>query len=268
MAAIGFQKVHVVSVGFEIDRVVLPVERIGADRVIIVTNTTETGVYREMIDEVRRLLRLTTPRLGIEEVPMNIFDMSALVGGIGRLVRREKELQNTVFINISVGTRLFGAAAYLAALMHEAIPYYAEVEEYRTRPEQFRDRKRRPIGISKGVREIHMLPRPQIDFPSMELVAALSILESAGGEAKEGEIIQKLERAGLISEIWEDDQISKRARATFLRRFGDPLRRRGWVANRGQRRSATICLTDKGREILEVFSPLLEAQADADRAGN
>jgi hypothetical protein len=267
LASIGFQKVHVVSVGFEIDRVVLPVQRIGADRVVIVTNTKETGVYRTMIDEVRRRLTLKT-RLAIEEAPMNIFDMSALFGGVSRIVRRERELQNIVFINISVGTRLFGAVGYLAALMHGAIPYYAEVEKYRIRPEDFMDGKRRPLGISKGVREVHMLPRPQIDFPPMELVAALSILESAGGEAKEGEIIQKLERGGLISQIWENDKISKRARATFLRRFGDPLRRRGWVVNRGQRRSATICLTDEGREILEVFAPLLAVEADADREAN
>src|SRR3989442_1832882 len=116
-----------------------------------------------MIDEVRRRLGLKIPRLVIEEAPMDIFDMSALFGGVSRIVRREKELQNTVFINISVGTRLFGAVGYLAALMNDAIPYYAEVEEYRTRPEQFRDSKRRPLGISKGVREVHMLPRPGID---------------------------------------------------------------------------------------------------------
>ena len=195
---------------------------------------------------------------------MDIFDMSALFGGVSRIVRRERELQNTVFINISVGTRLFGTAGYLAALMHDAIPYYAEVEEYRTRPEHFLDKKGRPMGISKGVKEIHMLPRPQIDFPPMDLVAALSILDGAGGEAKEGEIIEKLERSGLMAQVWEENRISKKARAMFLRRFGDPLRKRGWVVNRGQRRSATICLTVKGREILEAFAPLLAVEAEAD----
>src|SRR5439155_361879 len=129
LAAIGFQKVHIISVGFEIDRVVLPIERIGADRVIIVTNTKEKGVYRTMIDEVTRRLSVKSNRLAIEEAPMDIFDMSALLGGVCRIVRREKELQNSVFINISVGTRLFGTAGYIAALMYDAIPYYAEVNE-------------------------------------------------------------------------------------------------------------------------------------------
>src|SRR6266508_3490611 len=222
MAIVGFQKIHITSVGFEVDRVVLPVEKLGADRVIVVTNVQEKGVYRKMIDEVRRRLKARSPRLPIEEAPLPIFDMPALIAGLGRIVRRETHAGNTVFINISVGTRLFGTAAYVAALMYGAIPFYAEVEAYRTRPEQFLDRKGRPLGISKGVKNLHVLPRPDIEFPSPDLVAALSLLEDLGGGAKEGELIAALEKAGLMHGVWQDGKISKSARAAFMRHFGDP----------------------------------------------
>ena len=173
MSGIGFQKVHVTSVGFEVDRVVLPVETFGAvDRLIIVTNVEEKGVYRKMIDEVKRRLKLKFPRMPVEEAPLPIFDMSALIVGLGRIVRRETLAGNIVFINISVGTRLFGTAAYIASLMYGAVPFYAEVKAYRSRPEQFADRKGRPLGISKGVKKIHVLPKPEIRFPSTDLVAA------------------------------------------------------------------------------------------------
>ncbi len=257
MVAFGFQKVHVASVGFEVDRVVLPVERFGADRVILITNVTEKGVYRKMIDEVERRLNSKFPRMPVQEVPLPIFDMSALIAGLGRIVRRETAAGNAVFINISVGTRLFGTAGYVASLMYGAIPFYAEVEQYRTRAEDFLDKKGRPLGISKGVRDVHVLPRPEIQFPSMDLVATLSLLDGLGGEAKEGQLIAALEHSGLMREIWDGERISKKARAQFMRHFGDPLKEREWIEARGSRRSATLCLTQKGREVLQVFGPLL-----------
>jgi hypothetical protein len=69
LSARGFQKVHITSVGFEVDRVVLPVEELGADRMIIVTNVEEKGVYRKMIYEVERRLKVRSPRMPVEEAP-------------------------------------------------------------------------------------------------------------------------------------------------------------------------------------------------------
>lgn len=252
---------HVTSVGFEIDRVVIPVEEIGADRVIIVTNVTEKGVYRKMIDEVVRRLRAKFKRMSIKEAPLPIFDMAGLIAGLGRIVRDETRRGNTVFINVSVGTRVFGTAGYIVALMYGAIPFYAEVEAYRTKAEDFLDKKGRPLGISKGVKHIHQLPRPEIDFPNPDHAFALTLLESLGGEAKEGELIAALEKGGLMRGVWEDDKISKKARASFLRRFGDPLKRKKWIEGRGSKRSATLCLTPKGREIVQVFGALLAEDA-------
>src|SRR2546426_881386 len=177
--------------------------------------------------------------------------MSALVLGLGRIVRQERRLGNTVFINVSVGTRVFGTAGFIVALMYGAVPFYAEVEEYRTKPEDFVDKKGKPLGISKGVKQIHRLPRPDLDFPSPDHMFVLSLLDSLGGEAKEGQLIAALEEGGLVRDVWEDGKISKRARASFLRRFGDPLKRKNWLEGRGSKRSATLCLTDKGREILQ-----------------
>ncbi len=261
MAALGYQKVHVTSVGFEIDRVVIPIEQIGADRILVVTNVKESGIYRQMIDEVKRRLRANFKRISMEEIPLPIFDMNALIVGLGRVVRRETQLGNTVFINVSVGTRVFGTAGYMVALMYGAVPFYAEVEEYRTKAKDFLDRKGRPLGISKGIKQIHRLPRPDIDFPSPDHVFALSLLDSLGGEAKEGQLIAALEKGGLMRDVWDGKKISKKARASFLRHFGDPLKRKKWIAGRGSKRSATLCLTDKGREIVQVFGSLLAEDA-------
>lgn len=60
---------------------------------------------------------------------------------LGRIVREETRFGNTVFINVSVGTRVFGTAGYIVTLMYGAVPFYAEVETYRTKPEDFLDRK-------------------------------------------------------------------------------------------------------------------------------
>jgi hypothetical protein len=183
--------------------------------------------------------------------------MPDLMSRIGKIIRRERERRNTVFVNIAVGTRVFGAAGYLAAVMFGAVPFYAEVEEYRIDTRRLRDRHGRPLGISKGVKDIHFLPQPPIEYPPEHQVAMLCILDAVGGQAKESDVIARLGEVGLMMDVWEGKTIAKSARSSFLRRYYDPMRERGWIEHEGRRRSAAIRLTEKGRELVKVFGPVL-----------
>ena len=258
----GHKKVHITSVGFEIGRVVQPIREIGADKVVIIRNVREQGVYREMIDEVERQLRRFLPKEAIEEVGVNIFDMADLVSEIGQVIQREQVQGNTTFLNVSVGTRLFGAAGHLAAMMFGAVAFYAEVEGYRTDPDDFRDKKGHPLGISKDLKRIIELPGFRLDPPEPGVLAALDLLEKNEGSANQKALILALERISLMKDVQEDGRgtVSKRAYAEFRRRFLEPLLNRGWIEKRGARRSAELHITPRGMEVLRMFGHLIHAR--------
>lgn len=259
----GHKKVHITSVGFEIGRVVQPIREIGADKVVIIRNVREQGVYREMIDEVERQLRKFLPKNAIEEVGINIFDMADLVSAIGQVIRREQAEGNTAFLNVSVGTRLFGAAGHLAAMMFGAVAFYAEVEGYRTDPDAFRDAEGRPLGISKNLRRIIELPGFRLEPPDSGVLAVLSLLKQQGGTANQKALIFALEKASLMQDVREENRrtVSKRAYAEFRRRYLEPLLIRDWVEKRGARRSAELILTPRGAEALRMFGHLVASSS-------
>lgn len=259
----GHKKVHITSVGFEIGRVVQPIREIGADKVVIVRNVREQGVYREMIDEVERQLRKFLPKDAIEEVGVNIFDMADLVSAIGQVIRREQAHGNTSFLNVSVGTRLFGAAGHLAAMMFGAVAFYAEVEGYRADPDDFRDAKGHPLGISKDLKRIIELPEFRLDPPAPGVLAVLDLLQQSGGSANQKALILALEKAALMKDVREEARniVSKRAYAEFRRRFLEPLQNRRWIEKHGARRNAELHMTPRGAEALRMFGHLIEPRS-------
>lgn len=259
----GHKKVHITSVGFEIGRVVQPIREIGADKVVVIRNVREQGVYREMIDEVERQLRKFLPKDAIEEVGVNIFDMADLVAAIGQVIRREQAQGNTTFLNVSVGTRLFAAAGQLAAMMFGAVAFYAEVEGYRTDPNAFRDAKGRPLGISKDLKRIIELPGFRLEPPEPRVLVVLDLLRQRGGGANQKVLILALEKTSVMKDVREDggNTVSKRAYAEFRRRFLEPLLDRGWIEKHGARRNAELHMTPRGAEVLRMFGHLTQTRS-------
>ena len=60
MQLTGYQKIHIISVGFEVDRAYLPVVKIGGDKVYLIRHNKDTedsdSAFRKNINEVERLL--------------------------------------------------------------------------------------------------------------------------------------------------------------------------------------------------------------------
>ena len=257
----GHQKVHIVSVGFEVDRVVLPIKEIGGDKVYIIRGLQDypgsQNVYREYIDEVKDQVKEFLKEEMIEEIECDIYDISNLISIIAKLVKTEKDCKNDVLINVSCGTKLYSAASIIAGLMYKASPYYAEVEEYipdSKDPKFYRNGK--PMGISKGIKkELIAIPEFNLIPPEKDLIQILSIINNISEPKTQSIIIKKLEQGGIMSEIYDENEkkVNRKALAQFRRRYLEPMINRKWILKEGQRRNARLILTEDGKLILSIF---------------
>jgi hypothetical protein len=255
----GRKKVHITAVGVEVNRVIEPILKIGADSVIIISNTTEGPTYRPFVDAVISKLRKSIREDSVTETRMDLFDIEKLIGQLGKLIADERSKKNTVFINVSVGSRLYDAAGIIAASMFGAIAYYAEVKDYWQKISIYY-KKGIPVGTVKIIGDIIEIPQFHINPPKKDWIIFLNIIKNqieSGGITSQLTIAKKLQEIGLISACREETRSENiRILVELRRRYISPILKEGWIEIEGQRRSARLKLTEPGKRMLNVFSPI------------
>jgi hypothetical protein len=121
------ERVHIVCLGYDANLVVAPLEQMGCDRIYAFTTipeNTEHGWRSVMVSEViNNLLRGHT-------IIESRLDLSTLYEQLETIVAKETHAGNSVFINVSSGTRVFTAAAALVSAKHEVELYYVHTKAY------------------------------------------------------------------------------------------------------------------------------------------
>ncbi|MGQ9583669.1 MAG: HFX_2341 family transcriptional regulator domain-containing protein [Thermoplasmatota archaeon] len=260
----GHRKVHITGVGVEVNRVVLPILEIGADRVVLVEGLKETKDYTPFVDAVERELRRRLRGREVERVRIDLFDIEKLLGGLGRLILREKGESNTVFVNVSVGSRLYDAAGVIASLMFGAVAYYAEAGSYWQPISTYYDRRKLPRGTVRTIRSIIEIPRFEIKPPREDWVRLLALLSGnagAGRGCSQSALVEAARGAGLIStpdgaQPRTGRREAARSLAELRRKFLEPMVREGWIEVEGRRRAARLRPTELGTRMLSIFSPI------------
>src|SRR5659263_198582 len=118
MELIGHKKVHIVPMGYEIDRIELPLKRIGADKVYLITAEKETEMGLRYLEELDRRIKKIINAKDFQVLGCPIWDFQKLMSLICELVRKEKLGGNFVYINVSSGSKLSAIAGTLASLMY------------------------------------------------------------------------------------------------------------------------------------------------------
>jgi len=260
----GRKKVHVTAVGVEVNRVVLPILDIGADRVILVENMEPSKDYTPFVDVVEQSLRKKCPNCTVERSQIDLFDIEKLIGQLGRLIVRERRENNQVFLNVSVGSRLYDAAGVIASLMYGAIAYYAEAKSYWQDISIYSDKKGVPLGTVKEIKCTIEIPQFCIKPPKAEWIRFLAILDdraqkrlnmsqsAIAGDLQQENLLSKGEKGERMSDYKETVRVLSELRRKYIA----PLLKEGWISIEGQRRSARVKLTDQGSRMLNIFSPV------------
>lgn len=131
--------VHIIPLGYEIDRAVIPFEKYSANRAYILT-TKENLKYgspaeiqknkkqRYFDAKVQKLLEDRGMEVRVELIDM--FDILDVMQTISAIILHEKERNNRLYLNMSACGRLTSIGATLAAMAHDITIYYVRSDGY------------------------------------------------------------------------------------------------------------------------------------------
>jgi predicted transcriptional regulator len=255
MELTGQKKVHIVPMGYEIDRIELPLKEIGADWIYLITDEGEKEIGLRYLEELKGRIKKIIDEKDLKILSCPMWDFRKLMSLLCELVRKDISAGNFVYINLSSGSKLSAIAGTLASLMYGAIPYYAVAEKYNI---DYPVKGREIRGITSGVLRILKIPPYTIEAPPDELINALAILSEKGGRISQKDYIFKLEDKGLIKDATEGrgkkKEVTKRGYAKAKRQFFEKLEDKGWAVKKGKGRSSYIGITEEGENTFETFN--------------
>ena len=236
----GHKKVHIVPVAFELDRAVLPVLEIGADRVYVLTGAQEgEGLKSSMCGE--KVAKSLSKIADVEIVNYGYYNYANIFSHLVDIGRKEKG--NDVLINLSSGGHIVSIAGTLAASMFGWTPYYVE-------PKKYNIQRGKPEGMTSGMKSVFEIKTYPIEKPDDNLVDCLGLME---GIETQKSLMLKLEKSGIFLDDKPGKELSKRSYMEFKRSYMDPLVEKGWITKDTRGRSSRLEITDSGEEIVKIF---------------
>lgn len=250
-------RVHIAPVGYDIDRVVLPLERMAADRVWLVKERNEAEddgleYHQGIINDLQKRL----PRCEVKNKPCDLVnrDLFDILRAYREII--EEESQNHIYINVSTGTKIHSIAGMLVSMIFKEEK--SDIYPYYTVPEDYNGKTASGRPLVTGCKEIQSIPSYKIERPREDLINVLKIIEELtqnGTRLTKNILIEKLDEIHYLElqkkHGYRSRQDEKSAKYRALdRKYIQPLI--GWnfieVVGTGTRRE--IQLTAEGRNIL------------------
>ena len=252
-------RVHIAPVGYDIDRVVLPLERMAADRVWLVKERNEAEddgleYYQGILNDLQNKL----PRCEVKIKTCDLInrDLFDILRAYREII--EEESRNQIYINVSTGTKIHSIAGMLVSMIFkeeksDIYPYYVVPEDYNGKTANDRP-------LVTGCKDINSIPSYKIERPREELITVLKVIETLtldGTRLTKNVLIEKLDEIHYLEfqqlrDRSRQDTTSAKYRA-LDRKYVQPLV--GWnfieVVGTGTRKE--IQLTMEGRNILKFL---------------
>jgi len=239
-------RVHIVPVGFEIDRVIEPLIQFKADRVwLIVEENIEQGDANYHYQEIKR--KLKKMKIDFDERRCQLRALFDLLNEYRIII--EKEQEHEIFINVSTGNKIEAIAGMMAAMIFHSdkvsvTPYYAVPENYEIKPKEKEQ-------FTSGYKGVIQLPNYTIERPKPHLIAALKLIKENGISNKKN-LIELFMNQKLI--VIEQKKFSESAKHSQLnKKFLDPLNEKKFIEIIGKGRAARINISTDGENILKFL---------------
>lgn len=252
-------RVHIAPIGYDTDRVTLPLEKMAADRVWLVKEQNEEKDDGEMYyKEIREYLTQKLPRC---EVKIEVCDLiNRDLFDTLRVYRKilEKETGNLIFINVSTGSKIQSIAGMLISMIF--LDEHKDISPYYVVPERYDEKADDGRPLVTGCKKIHPIPSYKIERPRDELIKVLKIIEetiTSDMQLTKKDLIAKLDKLKLLEfqsdrKRLQQDEKSAKYRA-LDRKYIEPLLEWKFISIGGTSRHRTIMLTSEGRNILKFL---------------
>ena len=240
-------RVHIMPVGYEYERIVQPAEKFRADIVVLIGHDedTEGSVGDEHLEDA--IDALENLGIDIEARECNIFDLYSSMGAIAELIAEHED--NEVFVNVSTGSKVTAIAGMIASMVLDSTPYYVRAKDYEKDP--------------GDIEEYTELPTYPIDAPDAEQVDVLKFIDRFSkqqGPPTKGDVIHFSEQSNL--EYVSRNVAGKGKYRLLDTHIVEPLKERGYIQETKQGRNKILSLTDDGRAALEAFQWLVDKEID------
>jgi Family of unknown function (DUF6293) len=245
-------RIHIAAVGFEVERVIAPLESDRADRVYLLTRA-ERDRAAPFVDEVTRRLERASWPVEVRVVRTDLWDVFHALSSLRTIFESELRTDRNarevlpIRINVSTGTKITAIAGTLACMLWNGSPYYAQVSRA-----WYSDRTPRVGEVHDVVERVDPVGVYELRSPAFELVEVLEALGRRGGSLRKRELIRELglDRPGSDG----GNAASPQAQHGRLRRRLEPLERRwGFVRSESSGPRSRIVLTEQGRLALALF---------------
>ena len=126
---------HIIPLGHEIDRAVIPFDTTKADHVYILTGLEEINSQKDMNKQQRYFAETVRQKIQEKGIKVtcrhvNLFDLRDVMKTISKIIIEEKAKNNRIFVNMSAAGRLTSVAATLVGMAHNVQVYYVHADKY------------------------------------------------------------------------------------------------------------------------------------------
>lgn len=240
-------RVHIVPVGYEYERIVQPAEKFRADIVVLIGHEDDKDGSEgdQHLDNAIEAL----DDLGVEIEPRecDIFDLYSSMGAIAESIAEHED--DEVFVNVSTGSKVTAIAGMIASMVLDSTPYYVRAKDYDKDPDD--------------IEAFTELPTYPIDAPDSEQVDILQFIHrfsNRQGPPTKGDVIHFSEQFNLN---YVSQNVAGKGKYRLLdTHIVEPLKQRGYIQESKQGRNKILSLTDDGRAALEAFQWLIDKEID------
>ena len=240
-------RVHIAPLGFEVDRIIIPLKQTKADRLWLISHEKrsedKSGPY---LDKIKKECK----KLGVE-IKIEYADRLNLFKGI-KAVKDiiGKEKNNYIYVNVASGSKIQAIACMMACMIlkdHDNLrPFYAEPERYAA----FEGKQQ-----SFGIKDTIPLPTYEIQIPKQKLLDALKIVhEHKNQKLTKKEMAGIAEEKGLIIINAEKANHSQARFASLDKNIIEPLEKEwGFIEVEKIGRNRWIKITQEGKNAAEFL---------------
>ena len=240
-------RVHIAPLGFEIDRIILPLKQTKADKLCLILHEKTTE------DKSKPYLEKVKKECKKLDVKLELFYANRL--GIFNMIKLAKEIiiaekNNYIYVNVASGSKIQAIACMMACMIlkeHTNIqPFYAEPETYAA----FEGKQQ-----SFGLKDTIPLPTYEIQTPQPKLLAALKIVsDQPDQKITKKEMAQIAEDQKIITINAEQENHSQARFASLDKNIIAPLEKE-WKFIEVEKigRNRWIKITQEGKDAAEFL---------------
>ncbi|RLF69412.1 MAG: hypothetical protein DRN57_00905 [Thermoplasmata archaeon] len=244
-------RVVISCVTFDTVKIVKPALHFRADMIYLI-HQADSQPYSDFLKEV--IDELESGGIEHKEVHTNINKFEDVMRTLVRIMEKETEKGNILYVNIEAGSAIYSSASLIASMMFNATSFNVGTKEHMIKDYTLYYENGRPMGLARDVYDPFILPEFRLERPRSELVKALAIwkdVRTRFGRRKLKETMIRLEEEGLLENVSEDGKVTHSGQMAFRRKFLLKWIEKGWMA---KNENGDLEITPYGEMVLKMFA--------------